>query len=75
MRISVLKDHNYYMEMALEEARSAYKKGEVPIGAVLVVDGEVVARGHNTREETQQALNHAEMIAIKKACEKQGFGV
>ena len=68
-----MKDHNYYMEMALEEARRAYEKGEVPIGAVLVVDGEVVARGHNTREETQQALNHAEMIAIKKACEKQGF--
>ena len=44
-----MKEHSYYMELALEEARSAYKKGEVPIGAVLVVDGEVVARGHNTR--------------------------
>lgn len=68
-----LKEHSYYMELALEEARRAYEKGEVPIGAVLVVDGEVVARGRNTREKTQQALNHAEMIAIKRACEKQGF--
>ena len=63
-----MKDHSYYMELALEEARRAYAKGEVPIGAVLVIDGRVVAKAHNTREEHQQALNHAEMLAIKEAC-------
>ena len=46
---SGVKDHSYYMEMALEEARRAYAKGEVPIGAVLVIDGKVVAKAHNTR--------------------------
>ena len=68
-----MKDHNYYMEMALEEARCAYQKGEVPVGAVLVIDDEVVAKAHNTREASQQALNHAEMLVIKEACEKIGF--
>ena len=43
------------MEMALEEARRAYRKGEVPVGAVLVIDDEVVAKAHNTREASQQA--------------------
>lgn len=62
------------MEMALEEARRAYQKGEVPVGAVLVIDDEVVAKAHNTREASQQALNHAEMLVIKEACEKIGFG-
>ena len=70
---SVVKDHSYYMELALEEARRAYAKGEVPIGAVLVVDDKVIAKAHNTREENQQALNHAEMLVIKEGCEKQGF--
>ena len=68
-----MKDHSYYMELALEEARRAYAKGEVPIGAVLVIDDRVVAKAHNTREENQQALNHAEMLVIKEGCEKQGF--
>lgn len=66
-------NHEYYMNMALEEARKAYAKGEVPIGAVLVIDGEVIAKAHNTREEKQQALNHAEILVIKEACEKVGF--
>ncbi|MDU1528224.1 MAG: deaminase, partial [Gemella haemolysans] len=44
-----MKDHSYYMELALEEARRAYAKGEVPIGAVLVIDDKVVAKAHNTR--------------------------
>lgn len=66
-------NHDYYMELALEEARCAYEKGEVPVGAVLVIDNKVVARAHNTRENSQQALNHAEVLVIKEACEKQGF--
>lgn len=63
----------YFMKIALEEANKAYDKGEVPVGAVLVVNGEVVAKAHNTREQYQQALNHAEILVIKEACEKIGF--
>ena len=58
------------MGLALEEARKAYSELEVPIGAIIVCDGEVIARAHNTREATNQAVNHAEIIAIKQANEK-----
>ncbi|MFW6318934.1 MAG: nucleoside deaminase [Bacillota bacterium] len=59
-----------YMALALEEARKAYKKKEVPIGAVIVKDDVVIARGHNLRESNQQVSHHAEMIAIENACHK-----
>ena len=59
-----------YMLEALKLAQTAYNKGEVPIGAVIVKDNKIIAKGYNTREKTQQALNHAEIIAIKKACKK-----
>ena len=59
-----------YMSLALEEAKKAYDKLEVPIGAVIVSDGEVISRAHNTREATNQAVNHAEILAIKLANEK-----
>ena len=60
------------MKQALIEARKAYGKDEVPIGAVIVKDGKVIARGHNTRQQTQNAVNHAEIVAIQKACKKVG---
>lgn len=66
-------NHEYFMGIALEEAKKAYRKGEVPIGAVLVVDGKIIAKAHNLREIEQQALNHAEILVIKEACEKIGF--
>ncbi len=59
-----------FMRLAIEEAKKAEKKGEVPIGAVIVKDGEVVSTGHNERETTQKTLRHAELIAIEKANEK-----
>lgn len=59
-----------FMRLAIEEAKKAEKKGEVPIGAVIVMDGEVVSTGHNERETTQKTLRHAELIAIEKANEK-----
>ena len=68
-----MNNHEYYMQIALEEAKKAYEQGEVPVGAVLVVDGVVVAKNHNRREKEQQALNHAELLVIKESCEKQGF--
>ena len=61
-----------FMKIALKEAQKARDIDEVPIGAVAVLDGKVIARGHNTREKTGNAINHAEMIVIQKACKKVG---
>lgn len=58
------------MGLALEEARKAYDMGEIPIGAVLVMDGQVVSKGHNMREIWHDATAHAEIIVIREACEK-----
>lgn len=62
----MLDDHAL-MGLALEEARLAAAAGEVPIGAVVVIDGEVVARRHNMREELQDPTAHAELLAIRDA--------
>lgn len=62
-------NHEYFMRIALDEARKAYKKNEVPIGAIIVKNGEVIAKAHNTRECDQSALAHAEIIAIQRANE------
>lgn len=58
------------MNEAKKEALKALKEDEVPIGAVLVIDDKIISRGHNRREKTQNAINHAEIIAIQKACKK-----
>ena len=60
------------MKLAILEAKKAAEKGEVPVGAVIVKDGEVIAACHNLREEKQNALSHAEMEAINLACKKLG---
>lgn len=59
-----------FMNEAIKEAVKAFEKGEVPIGAVIVKDGKIIARGHNLRETKKQACAHAEIIAIHKACKK-----
>ena len=59
-----------YMRMALRLAEKAKEEGEVPIGAVVVVDGKVVGRGYNVRTKRQMATAHAEMRAIDMACRK-----
>lgn len=61
-----------FMKEALKEARKAYKKEEVPIGAVIVKDNKIIARAHNLREKKKQAIAHAEILAIEKACKKLG---
>lgn len=61
-----------FMKEALRQARKAYDIGETPIGAVIVQDDKVIARGYNKRETKKNALLHAEMIAIDKACRKLG---
>jgi len=58
------------MEAAIEEAKKAAKKGEVPIGAVIVRGHKIISRAHNMREKKQNALDHAEMRAINRACRK-----
>ena len=62
--------HEEYMNIAIDEARLAAQQGEVPVGAVLVLDGEVVAQAHNQRETTHDATAHAEVLAIRQACAK-----
>uniref|UniRef100_C6E698 tRNA-specific adenosine deaminase n=1 Tax=Geobacter sp. (strain M21) TaxID=443144 RepID=C6E698_GEOSM len=64
------KDDHYWMGQAIAQARRAEAIGEVPIGAVVVKDGVVIARGHNLRESKQDPAAHAEMIAIRKAAKK-----
>ncbi len=60
-------NHEECMRLAIEEAKKAENIGEVPIGAVIVKDGEVIAVGHNLRESSQKTSSHAEFIAIEKA--------
>ena len=62
--------HEKYMKMAIEEAKKAEEIREVPIGAVIVHQDEVIARAHNLRESSQLACAHAEFLAIKKANEQ-----
>lgn len=61
-----------FMKEALKEAKKAAKRGEVPIGCVIVMEGEIVARGYNKRMSEKSALAHAEILAIKKACKAAG---
>ncbi len=59
-----------FMKEALKEAEKAYKKLEVPVGAVIVKDGKIIARGHNQKETKTDTTKHAEIIAIQKASKK-----
>ena len=65
-------DDLYFMDQALELAREAASEGEVPVGCVVVGNGEIVGRGRNRRETGRTALGHAEIQAISQACEKLG---
>jgi tRNA(adenine34) deaminase len=64
--------HEYYMRLALREAARAAGRGEVPVGAVIVLDGEVIAAAGNERELRQSPTAHAEMLAIEQASERMG---
>ena len=61
-----------YMYEAIEEAKKAGQIDEVPIGAVMVHNGEIIARAHNLRETRQSSIAHAEVLAIDEACSKLG---
>lgn len=62
--------HSDYMQIAIQEAEVAAQEGEIPVGAVLVVNGEIITKAHNQRETTCDATAHAEILAIREACAK-----
>ncbi|HDR4903459.1 tRNA adenosine(34) deaminase TadA [Bacillus cereus] len=62
----------YFMQLAIEEAKKAEAIQEVPIGAVIVLNGEVISATHNLRETEQRSIAHAELLAIDEACKKLG---
>lgn len=62
--------HEYYMREALKEAKLAGEKGEVPVGAVVVLQDEIIGRGHNQREIGDDPTAHAEIVAIREAGKK-----
>lgn len=61
------KRDEYFMRLALAEAKSAYEEGEIPVGAVIVAGGKVIARAHNLTETLHDVTAHAEMLAITSA--------
>lgn len=60
----------YFMRLALEEAKKAFAEDEVPIGAIAVLDGEVIASNHNRKEQLRDPLAHAEMLVLSETSEK-----
>jgi tRNA(adenine34) deaminase len=61
-----------YMKIAFDEAKVAFDEGEIPVGAVIVADDRVLSVAHNNRERTGDATGHAEIIAIREACQALG---
>ena len=61
------RDDTYFMKLALEEAEAAYRKDEVPIGAILVLEGQLIARGHNCPITQHDPTAHAEIRALRSA--------
>lgn len=66
------EEKEYFMFQALKEARKSLEKEEIPIGCVIVKDGQIIGRGHNAREELNQAIMHAEVMAIQEANQVEG---
>ena len=64
--------HAHFMRLALAEARRAYDKGEVPVGAVAVYRGRVIGQGHNSKETLRDPTAHAEMTALREAAHSRG---
>ena len=65
-------DDTYFMRIALNEAEDAYAEGEIPVGAVVVLDDRVIAKGHNLTETLKDVTAHAEMMAITAAANELG---
>jgi tRNA(adenine34) deaminase len=69
---NLLQPHDYWMRQALDQARAAFEKNEVPVGAVVVHEDRVIAQAYNQREALNDPTAHAEMIAITQAAEALG---
>ena len=67
-----MHEHEIYMKEALAEAKLALETGDVPVGAVVVKDGRIIARAHNRREADRVATAHAELLAMEEACRALG---
>ena len=67
-----MQEKERYMKQALKEAQKAYEKLEVPVGAIIVKDGKIIARAHNQKETKFDTTKHAEILAIQKASKKLG---
>ncbi|HOG14533.1 MAG TPA: tRNA adenosine(34) deaminase TadA [Synergistales bacterium] len=67
-----MEEHEAFMRIAIEEARKGYSQGEVPVGAVVVIDGSVKGRGHNRRDNLKDPTAHAEITALREAAEHLG---
>lgn len=65
-----MEQKEYYMRQAIKEAEKAYKKLEVPVGAIIVKDDKIIARAHNQKETKTDTTKHAEILAIQKASKK-----
>ena len=65
--MDIIRKHESRMALALREAKIAFDEGEVPVGAVILKDGEIIARGHNRRESLTDPTAHAEILAITSA--------
>lgn len=63
-------DEEYFMKLALKEAQKAYNELEIPVGAIIVKDGKVIARAYNEKEKKNDSTKHAEILAIQKASKK-----
>ena len=66
--------HERYMRLALEQAKLAAQLDEIPVGAVVIRQGEVLGRGYNLRQSRHSALAHAEVLAIEEACRRCEIG-
>ena len=72
MDIKNIETHFRYMQLALQEAEYAFSKNEIPIGAVIVAQGRVIAKAHNLTETLKDATAHAEMLALTAAMQQMG---
>ena len=67
INLNLMETKNKFMNLALEEAKKAFQIGEVPVGAIIVCNGEVISRAHNLKEILQDSTMHAEINAIRQA--------
>ena len=66
----IMNNNLKYMQIAIKEAKKAAKRGDVPVGAVIVYKNKIIAKAHNKKQLRKNSLKHAELLVINKACKK-----